>query len=97
MPEIFFYMDMKHFDKYRSLDPETKRKINSKARILLYKELDKAKKRGGDLSRPELELIEFDSKVKLRYRISQRFRGLPKYIYVYSICTFERSNFIQIL
>jgi len=97
MPEIFFYMDMKHFDKYRSLDPETKRKINSKARILLYKELDKAKKRGGDLSRPELELIEFDSKVKLRYRISQRLRGLPKYIYIYSICTLKMTNFVQIL
>jgi hypothetical protein len=37
-------MDMKHFEKYRSLDPETKRKINGNARNLLYKELDKAKK-----------------------------------------------------
>ena len=45
MPEIFFYMDMKHFEKYRSLDPETKRKINSKARKLLYRELEKAKKK----------------------------------------------------
>ena len=44
MPEIFFYMDMKHFEKYRSLNPEIKRKMNSKARKLLYKELDKAKK-----------------------------------------------------
>lgn len=43
MPEIKFYMDHDHYGKYRELDNETKSKINTKARQLIYRELDKLK------------------------------------------------------
>ncbi len=44
MPEITFYLDQEHWNKYKSLDNEKKKEINAKARELMYKELDKVRK-----------------------------------------------------
>jgi len=41
MPDIKFYMDQEHWDKYRQIEKETKTKIMAKARKLIYQELDK--------------------------------------------------------
>lgn len=41
MPDIRIYSDIEHFLKYKKLKPETKGKINAKARQLIYDELDK--------------------------------------------------------
>ena len=40
MPEVAFYLDDPHYQKYKSLNPKTKRALNEKVRALYYKLLD---------------------------------------------------------